>query len=718
MTPIRLGLVGAGNIARAGHLPALAVLKAEGLVEVTVFDAQEVNRERVSSEFGFAVGSDWRSGDVDALSLCVPPGPNAEIAAEALAGGLHVLSEKPPARNPGQARVMRDAAQARPDRISMIGFNRRFNPLVCWARAQGESIGPPTSFVGRFSRAAIGESPSNTASDWITADSCHTLDLAIAVMGFPTAVGVGRRVVGSGPDNVWALQLHAPNGPALLHFNYAAADRVESLEWVGPAYEARLVLPGAATWQQMDSARTELALGPDVPFHEANGFLAQYRAFLAAVRGDGPRPECDFAYGSRFMELVAAILDAPSGSLCEIAPEPTPGGTPSATTPAVEVRTPGRSGRPVVAIHHALADHPHFFPPEKLEELATHCEIRPFEPGTDRVRDVRVLITGRGADYPSPEALAGATELELFIALGASVVWYQPEQLLARGIAICNTGDALARLVAEHCLMVMLAGLRQLLPADRRMRTGGWLPGVRAPRRNIAKEALTRLRELARRLPIPLPVKERAHRLLVRGGDNPTRKAPVVSGPGAPSELRGQTIGLLGWGDVARHVTELLTPFACEILVWSENADPDELIAAGARPASLGEILRTAKVISLHRGLNDTTRGFVDAAVLDQIPSGRVLVNTARGELIDEGALIERLRRGDIVAALDVYDEEPLPANHPLRSIDNTILTPHAASTTEQEDLRMGEQALDYAIAWATGGAVPTISADRLARMT
>jgi len=140
-------------------------------------------------------------------------------------------------------------------------------------------------------------------------------------------------------------------------------------------------------------------------------------------------------------------------------------------------------------------------------------------------------------------------------------------------------------------------------------------------------------------------------------------------------------VGLLGWGHIARHFARLLEPFGCTVLVWSESAQPDELVAAGARPASLAEILQSAKVVSVHRGLTDETRGFLDARALAQLQPGAVLVNTARGPLVDEAALVARLQRGDVVAALDVFDEEPLDSKHPLRSLPNAILTPHNAST-------------------------------------
>jgi phosphoglycerate dehydrogenase-like enzyme len=192
----------------------------------------------------------------------------------------------------------------------------------------------------------------------------------------------------------------------------------------------------------------------------------------------------------------------------------------------------------------------------------------------------------------------------------------------------------------------------------------------------------------------------------------------TVAAADVASALRGQVVGLVGWGHTARRFAELLAPFECVILVASESADPDELERAGVRRAGLGELLASAKVVSLHKGLTDRTRDFLGAPQLNLLLPGSVLVNTARGELIDEKALVARLARGDIVAALDVFAEEPLPAKHPLRTIPQAILTPHHASTTAEEERRMGEQALAIVRAWADGAPVDAIARDRLANMT
>src|SRR5690606_22543501 len=111
------------------------------------------------------------------------------------------------------------------------------------------------------------------------------------------------------------------------------------------------------------------------------------------------------------------------------------------------------------------------------------------------------------------------------------------------------------------------------------------------------------------------------------------------------------------------------------------------------------------------------TRGMLGARELSLLQKGTVLVNTARGPLIDEGALLGRLRRGDIVAALDVYDEEPLARGHALRKLRNVILTPHNASTTAECQRRVGRQALELLLAWGDGEAPAGLDARRFAAM-
>jgi D-3-phosphoglycerate dehydrogenase len=151
--------------------------------------------------------------------------------------------------------------------------------------------------------------------------------------------------------------------------------------------------------------------------------------------------------------------------------------------------------------------------------------------------------------------------------------------------------------------------------------------------------------------------------------------------------------------------------------VHTASASEEELARHGVRRAARAEVL-SARVVSLHSGLTERTRGILGARELALLQKGTVLVNTARGPLIDEDALVARLRGGDIVAALDVYDEEPLPRDHALRKLRNAILTSHNASTTAECQRRVGRQALELLLEWAEGEAPAGLDAGRLAAMT
>ncbi len=272
---------------------------------------------------------------------------------------------------------------------------------------------------------------------------------------------------------------------------------------------------------------------------------------------------------------------------------------------------------------------------------------------------------------------------------------------------LCNTADAIARSVAEHCLLLSLAGLRRLPDVDRQMHGGGWPPG--GGRRASLRKVATRAAQLPAVRPFKAFLKPAAQRILAPASSN---------GSGGWNDLRGQTVGLVGWGHIARRFAELLRPFECHLLVASEHADEGELSRLGARRASVGEVFAGAKVVSLHKGLTERNRGFIGASLLAALPRGSVFVNTARAALVDEKALVDRARRGDVVLALDVFHQEPLPRRHPLRSLPNVILSPHNASSTPECARRVGEQALQILRDWADGRPIPALTARQLAEMT
>lgn len=324
---VKLVLAGCGGIARAAHLPALVALSAEGLIDlVGICDLDTATARDAAAANGVADSDgDWRRlverTGAQAISLCLPPGPNVRIAVEALEAGLHVICEKPPARDAAQARRMADAARARSDLVTMIAFNRRFAPLYTLAMDRSLALGTPHAFYGRFTRGAMGTEPSNTASDWITSDGSHALDLALATIGEPSRIAVTRKRCGSAADNVWTVQLSGARGAAVLILDFAAGRRVERFEWSGPSYDVALELPASAEWsvRGAELERWTLPAATGTPdFFTSYGFPDEYRALARAIEG-GERPAADFEYGWRFMAIVEAILACESGGCVEIA---------------------------------------------------------------------------------------------------------------------------------------------------------------------------------------------------------------------------------------------------------------------------------------------------------------------------------------------------------------------------------------------------------------
>jgi phosphoglycerate dehydrogenase-like enzyme len=150
-------------------------------------------------------------------------------------------------------------------------------------------------------------------------------------------------------------------------------------------------------------------------------------------------------------------------------------------------------------------------------------------------------------------------------------------------------------------------------------------------------------------------------------------------------QLHGRTLGLLGFGRLGRQMAAIGQAFGMKILVWSQNLDAAAAIAAGVIPVAKDELFARSDVLSIHTRLSDRTRGLVGAGNLARMKPDALLVNTSRGPIVDEDALIECLRAGRIAgAALDVYDQEPLPSDHPLRGLSNVTLTPHIGYVSEQ----------------------------------
>jgi phosphoglycerate dehydrogenase-like enzyme len=142
--------------------------------------------------------------------------------------------------------------------------------------------------------------------------------------------------------------------------------------------------------------------------------------------------------------------------------------------------------------------------------------------------------------------------------------------------------------------------------------------------------------------------------------------------------LHGKTLGVLGLGNIGSEVARIGLAFGMDVIAWSQNLTPDKAHACGVRLASKDELFRNADILTIHLVLSQRTKGLVGAAELRAMKPSARLINTSRGPIVDEPALIEVLRERRIAgAALDVFDIEPLPTNHPFRSLDNVLSTPH-----------------------------------------
>jgi len=173
------------------------------------------------------------------------------------------------------------------------------------------------------------------------------------------------------------------------------------------------------------------------------------------------------------------------------------------------------------------------------------------------------------------------------------------------------------------------------------------------------------------------------------------------------SGLDGKTLGLLGLGRIGSAVASIGQAFGMNVIAWSQNLTAEKAAEHGVRAVSKEELFAESDVLSIHLVLSSRSRGLVGAAELAAMKDTAILVNTSRGPIIDEAALIDALRAGRIgKAALDVYDTEPLPADHPLRPLPNALLTPHIGYVSrELYETFYGDAVADIA-AFAAGSPV------------
>ena len=168
-------------------------------------------------------------------------------------------------------------------------------------------------------------------------------------------------------------------------------------------------------------------------------------------------------------------------------------------------------------------------------------------------------------------------------------------------------------------------------------------------------------------------------------------------------ELAGKTLGIVGLGRLGGRMARYATAMEMDVIAWSENLTTERAAAAGARYVSKQELFEGADVVSVHLVLSARTRGIVAAQDLARMKPGAVIINTSRGPLIDQAALLAALQAGKLVAGLDVYDREPLPGDHPLRTLPNVVLTPHLGYVVRETMTAFYTQLVENALAFMDG---------------
>lgn len=177
--------------------------------------------------------------------------------------------------------------------------------------------------------------------------------------------------------------------------------------------------------------------------------------------------------------------------------------------------------------------------------------------------------------------------------------------------------------------------------------------------------------------------------------------------------LEGKTLGLVGVGRIGSRVAHYGRAFDMEVIAWSPNLTEERAAAAGARSVTKEALFAQSDVVSMHLVLGETTRGIVGADLLGLMKPDAYLVNTARGPLVEESALVEALGERRIAGAgLDVFEPEPLPDGHRLRTLDNVILTPHLGYTVEESLRAFYEATVENIAAWLDGAPIRIVNAD------
>ncbi|MDQ0740229.1 D-2-hydroxyacid dehydrogenase family protein [Pseudomonas sp. W4I3] len=269
----------------------------------------------------------------------------------------------------------------------------------------------------------------------------------------------------------------------------------------------------------------------------------------------------------------------------------------------------------------------------------------------ERLQGFDVICVMRERSVFDQALLQGLPKLRLLVTGGMRNAAIDIPAAKALGIQVCGT-DSYKQAAPELTWALIMASTRNLLAEADSLRAGGWQVGL--------------------------------------GGD-----------------LYGKTLGILGLGSIGQKVAQFGQVFGMRVIAWSENLTPQRAAESGVTWVSKRELFEQADILSIHLVLSERSRGLVDAQALAWMKPSAHLVNTARGPIVDEQALVDALSNGGLAgAALDVYSQEPLPLAHPFRSLPNVLATPHIGYVSEQNYRQFYGQMIEDIQAWANAAPI------------
>ncbi len=274
----------------------------------------------------------------------------------------------------------------------------------------------------------------------------------------------------------------------------------------------------------------------------------------------------------------------------------------------------------------------------------------------DALRPFEVVVAMRERTRFPRGLLDRLPSLKLLVTTGMRNSAIDMDAARDNGVVVCGTG-MLGYPAAEHAMALILDLYKKVSKESRVMREGGW----------------------------------QAH---------------------VSEVLNGKTLGLLGLGRLGARVARFGLALEMEVVAWSQNLSPDRCAEVGARLVDKDTLFRTADVVSIHLVLGERTRGLVGAPELAMMNPTAYLVNTSRGPIVDEAALVRALAAGAIAGAgLDVFDDEPLAADHPLRALENTVLTGHTGFVVKELFAKAYGEAVENVVAWRKGQPLRVLNA-------